>query len=239
MKKQMIRVMTATAVMALTAVQPITAFAANCAGGNGTYKVVIGGMQGIQTVDLSKLGNFDCNNLDLESILQQIKDCGVQIPDLPQIPTPPTPGTGETPDLPGDNEGGDNSDNQGGSEDAWTKQVVDLVNAERAKAGLGALSIHNGAANAAQVRANEIITSFSHTRPNGSSFSTALKEAGVSYTSSGENIAYGQRSPQEVMNQWMNSAGHRANILNPQFTSIGVGHVQRNGVDYWTQLFIR
>ena len=67
----------------------------------------------------------------------------------------------------------------------------------------------------------------------------ALKEAGVSYRGAGENIAWGQKSPEEVMKGWMNSAGHRANILNERFTAIGVGYHQNNkGVNYWSQLFI-
>ena len=122
---------------------------------------------------------------------------------------------------------------------SFAQQVVDLVNEERAKAGLAPLTVHTGATAAAQVRARETEQSFSHTRPNGSSFSTALTEQGVSYRSAGENIAWGQRTPQQVMEGWMNSSGHRANILNERFTSIGVGYYQSaSGVNYWTQLFI-
>ena len=66
-----------------------------------------------------------------------------------------------------------------------------------------------------------------------------LDEQGVNYMSAGENIAYGQRTPEEVMNAWMNSQGHRENILNSRYTSIGVGCYQSsNGTLYWTQLFI-
>ena len=90
---------------------------------------------------------------------------------------------------------------------------------------------------AAQVRARESAQSFSHTRPDGSSFSTALTEAGVSYIRSGENIAYGQTTPQQVVQAWMDSAGHRANILDAGFTHIGVGHAVVNGTAYWAQLF--
>ena len=86
------------------------------------------------------------------------------------------------------------------------------MNEERARNGLSPLTVHTGAEKAAAVRAREIQTSFSHTRPNGSSFSTALTEAGASFAVSGENIAYGQRTPAQVMEAWMNSAGHRANI---------------------------
>ena len=116
---------------------------------------------------------------------------------------------------------------------------MDLVNQERAKAGLAPLSVSRPAASAALVRSKEIEGTFSHTRPNGSSFSTALTEQGMNYRSAGENIAWGQKTPEQVMNAWMNSAGHRANILNAKFTAIGVG-CYRNaaGVYYWTQLFI-
>ena len=118
------------------------------------------------------------------------------------------------------------------------EQVVNLVNMERAKEGLAPLTIDKNVQKAAQVRAEEIVTSFSHTRPNGSSFSTALAEQKVSYRRAGENIAWGQRSPEEVVNAWMNSAGHRANIMNAGFTRIGVGYYQNaKGVNYWSQLF--
>lgn len=126
-----------------------------------------------------------------------------------------------------------------GSQDvSAAKKVADLVNQERAKAGLSPLEVKVNLQTAAQVRAKEIEKSFSHTRPNGSSFSTVLAENGVDYRGSGENIAWGQRSPEEVMNGWMNSEGHRANILNKNFKYIGVGyHVNSNGTGYWTQLF--
>ena len=65
----------------------------------------------------------------------------------------------------------------------------------------------------------------------------ALTEAGVSYRTAGENIAYGQSTPQQVMNAWMNSSGHRANILNANYTTIGVGYTVINGTAYWAQLF--
>ena len=159
------------------------------------------------------------------------------IPDFPDNMLPDQPG-GMLPDQPGnpapDQPGTD------GSQDAFANEVVRLVNEERAKAGLPALTVDRGAASAAQVRAKEIERSFSHTRPDGSSFNSALTEAGVNFRGAGENIAYGQNSPEKVMEGWMNSSGHRANILNSSYTSIGVGHYQNaSGVNYWTQLFIR
>lgn len=121
---------------------------------------------------------------------------------------------------------------------SYAEQVVALVNAERAKAGLNALTLDTEIASAALVRAKETEISFSHTRPDGRHFSTALSDSGISFRGAGENIAWGQRSPEEVMNGWMNSEGHRANILNPNFTKIGVGYYQNAaGRNYWTQLF--
>lgn len=126
------------------------------------------------------------------------------------------------------------------SEHAYIKQVVELVNEERAKEGLAPLEIDEKVQAAAMVRAQECEQLFSHTRPNGSSFATALKEQNVSYRGAGENIAWGQKTPQEVVNAWMNSKGHRANIMNPNFTTIGVGYYENaRGTDYWCQLFTR
>lgn len=157
----------------------------------------------------------------------------VEQPETPQLPDNSRPE--ETPDVeqPEQTPGEDNDTAQGD----YASQVVALVNAERAKYGLSALKADSRVQQAAQVRAAETVQSFSHTRPNGSSFSTALTEAGVSYTRSGENIAYGQPTPQQVVNAWMNSSGHRANILNESFTTIGVGYTVVNGTAYWAQLF--
>ncbi len=119
----------------------------------------------------------------------------------------------------------------------YADQVLKLVNQERAKAGLPALTTSKTLQAAANKRAQEIVQSFSHTRPNGSSPFTVLKEYGISYNSAGENIAYGQKTPAAVMNAWMNSSGHRANILKNGFGKVGIGVYKVNGVLYWTQLF--
>ena len=152
--------------------------------------------------------------------------------DTPQLPDNSRPE--ETPDNGTEQQP---EDDTGSMQGDFASQVVALVNAERAKHGLSALKVDAKVQQAALVRAKETAQSFSHTRPNGSSFSTALTEAGVSYRRAGENIAYGQSTPQQVMNAWMNSSGHRANILNENFTTIGVGYTVINGTAYWTQLF--
>ncbi len=120
---------------------------------------------------------------------------------------------------------------------SFAEQVVELVNAERAKVNLPALTMTTKLNEAALVRAKETVQSFSHTRPNGSSFSTVLKENGISFQGAGENIAWGQRTSEQVVNAWMNSEGHRANILNPRYTSIGVGYYLNGATPYWAQLF--
>lgn len=121
---------------------------------------------------------------------------------------------------------------------AYEDEVIRLVNVERAKYGLSALQKDQGAVSVAHVRAKEIVQSFSHTRPDGSSCFTAAKELGVSYSAAGENIAYGYADPQQVVNGWMNSEGHRKNILSSSFSKIGVGCYSSGKVLYWSQFFI-
>ena len=122
--------------------------------------------------------------------------------------------------------------------EAYEAEVVRLVNAERAKYGLSALSLDKGAANAAHVRAKEIVKSFSHTRPDGRSCFTAASDLGVTYRTAGENIAYGYSTTAKVVEGWMNSEGHRKNILSASFGKIGVGCYSSGGVYYWSQFFI-
>ena len=122
----------------------------------------------------------------------------------------------------------------------FQEEVVRLVNIERRKRGITPLSISNKLSSAATIRANELTQKFSHTRPNGRSYISAVESAGYAYSYVGENIAAGQKRPQDVMNTWMNSAGHRANILNPNYTEIGIGisYTQNNIYGtHWIQLF--
>lgn len=116
-------------------------------------------------------------------------------------------------------------------------EVVRLTNSARSQNGYAALVKDGALSDAAAVRAREIAHSFSHTRPSGASFSSALSESGVSYLRAGENIASGQKSASEVVNAWMNSPGHRANILNSSYSRIGSASVNIDGTHYWVQLF--
>ena len=115
-------------------------------------------------------------------------------------------------------------------------EVVRLTNSARSQNGYAALVEDGALSEAAAVRAREIARSFSHTRPSGASFSSALSESGVSYLRAGENIASGQKSASEVVNAWMNSPGHRANILNSSYSRIGSASVNIDGTLYWVQL---
>ena len=118
--------------------------------------------------------------------------------------------------------------------------MVRLVNQERAKQGLAALTVVAGLQDTADVRSREIVGTFSHTRPDGSNFSTAFPAASAypdRVTYKGENIAAGQKTPEQVMEGWMNSSGHRANILSKNFRYIGVGCYESGGRYYWVQVF--
>lgn len=153
-----------------------------------------------------------------------------ETPPAEEAPPQETPPAQENPDE-------DAPEESGGVQEA-AEAVASLVNAARRDAGLSELELDADLCAAAQARAQEIAQSFSHTRPDGSSCFTILEEFGISYRAAGENIAMGQRTPEEVMDGWMNSSGHRANILNGTFTSIGVGYyVDGAGAAHWVQIF--
>ena len=153
-----------------------------------------------------------------------------------------TPGTGaQTPNTPKPDSQKPSQDTAAAPEEL-TAEVVRLVNEERAKEGLSPLDTYDSLTRAAQIRAPEIVTLFSHDRPDGTKCYTAMDQTGASegtYTR-GENIAAGSSTAAAVVEQWMNSPGHRANILNPQFTHIGVGYQYDAGSSYrhyWVQMF--
>ncbi len=119
------------------------------------------------------------------------------------------------------------------------EQVVELVNKERAKAGLKPLKLNWEVSRVARYKSEEMKNKnyFSHTSPVYGSPFDMLKAFNVKYRTAGENIAKGQKTPEAVMKAWMNSEGHRKNILSKTFTEIGVGYVD-GSTPYWTQLFI-
>ena len=128
-----------------------------------------------------------------------------------------------------------------GAQTGFESDMLKQVNAQRAKNGKSALTLNQSLCASARVRASEIAKDgcFSHTRPDGSGCFTAI--SGVSYRTAGENIAmgtWGYYGVDEIMDGWMNSEGHRANILNGDFSEVGFGCVVVNGNGYWVQMFI-
>ena len=121
---------------------------------------------------------------------------------------------------------------------AFESEVIRLVNEQRAKNGLKALTANWELSRVARYKSRDMADNryFSHTSPTYGTPFQMIKAFGLSYRTAGENIAYGQRTPQAVVNAWMNSSGHRANILNASYTQIGVGYVSSG--HYWTQMFI-
>ena len=136
------------------------------------------------------------------------------------------------------NNGNTQKPDDNGYNSSYEQQVLNLVNKERRSQGLSALSLSAEAQQAARVRAKEIVSSFSHTRPNGTSCFTVLNEIGAKYTSAGENIAKGQKTPEQVVEAWMNSPSHRANILSSKYTKLGVGYYFNGSNTYWAQMFL-
>lgn len=120
----------------------------------------------------------------------------------------------------------------------YEAEVLRLVNDIRRQNGLSALQSDWELARVARYKSQDMADNryFSHTSPTYGSPFQMLKSFGLSYRTAGENIAYGYATPQAVVNGWMNSSGHRANILNPAYTKLGVGYVPQG--HYWTQLFI-
>ena len=118
---------------------------------------------------------------------------------------------------------------------SYREQVCELVNETRAQNGLTPMKLSARLSNVAQNHASDMANQgyFSHKNPLGESSFDRMAKEGISYTAAGENIAKGQQTPRDVMNSWMNSPGHRANILSKKFNKLGVGYKQ----SVWVQDF--
>lgn len=153
------------------------------------------------------------------------------VPSEPDEPTQPSePDEPSVPDAP--------TQPSAGAASSYEQEVVTLVNAERAKYGLAALTLDETLCSYARVKSQDMHDNgyFSHESPTYGSPFAMMQSFGVSYRAAGENIAMGYSSPEAVVSAWMDSAGHRANILSDSYTSIGVGYVADGG--YWTQWFV-
>lgn len=120
----------------------------------------------------------------------------------------------------------------------FEQEVIELTNVERSNHGLAPLKVDVELSNVARDKSKDMQANnyFDHTSPTYGSPFDMMRSYGISYQAAGENIAKGQQTPEEVVNAWMNSQGHRENILNGDFTHIGVGFIEQG--NYWTQMFI-
>lgn len=129
------------------------------------------------------------------------------------------------------------------NESSYADEVIRLINEERKKAGLNPLEKNEKMMSAAAVRAEEINEVFGHTRPNGKACKTVLEELEYEGDYAGENIAGGQKTPEKVVQAWLNSEGHRNNALNPNAKYTGVGFLHKVNGSYtyynWVQIFAR
>lgn len=124
----------------------------------------------------------------------------------------------------------------------FEEQLVDLINAERAKQGLGTLSINSVLAQVAEAHSQDMIDRnfFDHTNPDGLLPGNRVTNAGYTWSNVGETIGAGYTSPQAMLNGWLNSPGHRAILLGANYTEIGIGYVPGGAYGhYWTAVFAR
>lgn len=167
--------------------------------------------------------------------LEELPEVETTPEEQPSAPVqPPAPSVPEsTPEKPVE------QPEQNASISAIEQEVLNLTNSERQKAGLAPLAIDEKLMNSAREKSKDMSANryFSHTSPTYGSPFDQMKTFGVTYRSAAENIASGQRSAEEVVRAWMNSPGHRQNILTANFTHIGIGY-DANG-NYWTQQFIQ
>jgi len=120
-------------------------------------------------------------------------------------------------------------------------QVLNLVNKERQKQNLSPLKLDSELTKVAQLKSEDMKNKnyFDHTSPTYGSPFDMMKKFGINYKYAGENIAKGQKTAEAVVNAWMNSEGHRKNILNKNFTDMGLGYLKSGSTTYWTQMFIQ
>lgn len=132
-----------------------------------------------------------------------------------------------------------NEANTGYTVSTYEQEVLRLVNIERAKKGISPVTLHVKLSEVARLKSQDMKDNnyFSHTSPTYGSPFNMMTQFGISYTAAAENIALGYSTPQAVVTGWMNSDGHRRNIMNANYTHIGIGHVADG--NYWTQMFMR
>lgn len=187
--------------------------------------------------------SFWSANGDIPFSIQDLQDLFQWFPAPTPAPEPapvtPAPAPAPTPQAPAEKQPSDTSQVPAANQ-SWEEQVTALVNQHRSEAGLQPLTHDAQLSDVARVKSAEMRDRnyFSHQSPTYGSPFDMMQQFGIQYRSAGENIAAGQTSPQAVVQAWMDSPGHRANILNASYTKIGVGFVEGGSYGYyWTQLF--
>ncbi len=185
------------------------------------------------TCDITELWQEIMNNNDgvcSDGNCDTEQNIPAETPNVPQI----------TPDYPEkeENQQPAENDKQTGNVLAMEREIIDLVNEIRVANGLQTLKLNEELCNVARIKSQDMHDKgyFSHTSPTYGSPFDMMKQFGISYRTAGENIAMGYPTAEAVVDGWMNSEGHRANILNASFTEIGVGYVADG--NYYTQMFI-
>ncbi len=187
--------------------------------------MTLGSVSGAWAAETARLSSVSLQDWLRSALTKYFEQITVQRPSVPGKPEQDNSGQQEKPE-------------QNGSQQAT--QVVKLVNQQRSAKGLAALKSDSQLARLAQLKAEDMAKKgyFSHTSPTYGSAFDMMKAAGYSYRTAGENIAKGQKTASSVMNGWMNSSGHRANILGTGYTKIGVGYaLDKNGTPHWVQIF--
>lgn len=176
--------------------------------------------------------NFQWRQVPIEEPVKPEKPVAPERPEVPEVPEVP-----ETPERPVRPEPPVETKIPGVSQEE--QEVLRLVNIERQKAGLGAFTLSAELSNVARDKSKDMAHNnyFSHTSPSHGSPFDMMRAYGINYRSAGENIAKGYNTAQSVVNGWMNSPGHRANILNSSFNTLGVGYYKLGNTAYWTQMF--
>lgn len=175
-------------------------------------------------------------NPDLE-----IEDPEVEVPNAEEFNAPEEPEqeqADQSAEQPDESQEKEKSPDKEDTASGVEQQVIELTNQEREKNGLSALKADSEVAEVAQAKSEDMAKNnyFAHNSPTYGSPFNMLNDFGVDYTAAAENIAAGQGSAEEVVQAWMNSEGHRKNILNKEVTHIGVGYVEEG--NHWTQMFI-
>lgn len=202
---------------------------------NTNYNVTVNG----KTVDLNSIDcNALLNNKQKPAEKDKYPNTAYPVHTKPDA-TQPEDTAAQEPEAPAIQKPETNS-NANTAVSSYEQKVAELVNVEREKEGLPALKLDSAISNVARLKSKDMADNnyFAHQSPTYGSAGNMLSQFGIKWSAWGENIASGQRTPESVVTAWMNSSGHRANILSSNYSKIGVGYViNSNGTPYWTQMF--